>query len=155
LDLKLVPLLGRKFTWSNQRGSPTLIKLYHVFCTSTWVDLFPDHALVSNASITSNHYPLILKLHEEFKGKCRFHYEIFWWKLPGFLNEVAASWNLPVHASCPLARLSWKLRHLARNLQSWEHNNVGDIKAQLGWAREILHRLEIAQDRRLLSRDES
>jgi endonuclease/exonuclease/phosphatase family metal-dependent hydrolase len=66
LDLKVVPLHGRKFTWSNQRDSPTLVKLDHVFCTSTWEDLFPDHAQVSTASVTSDHCPIILKLHEEF-----------------------------------------------------------------------------------------
>jgi hypothetical protein len=54
---------------------------------------------------------------------------------------VSASWNLPIQASCPLVRLSLKLRRLARKLQSWGHKNVGNVKAQLGWAREILHRL--------------
>jgi uncharacterized protein VirK/YbjX len=108
--------------------------------------LFSDHALVSNASETSDHCPLILKLHEEFRRKRRFHYESFWEKLPGFLDEVTASWNLPVHASCPLERLSLKLRRLARKLQSWGHKKVGNVRAQLGLAREILHRLDMTQD---------
>lgn len=133
LDLKVVPLKGRKFTWSNQWNTPTLVKLYHVFCSSSWEELFPDHTLLSNASETSDHCPLILKSYDEFRGKRGFHYECFWGKMPGFLEVVAASWNQPIQATCPLERLSTKLRRLARKLQSWGHKKVGNVRNQLGW----------------------
>jgi hypothetical protein len=50
LDLKEIHLKGRRYTWSNQRDAPTLVKLDHVFCTSSWEDLFPDASLHSNAT---------------------------------------------------------------------------------------------------------
>jgi len=31
-DLKEIPLLGRKYTWSNERRSPTLVRLDRAFC---------------------------------------------------------------------------------------------------------------------------
>ncbi|KAG2562099.1 hypothetical protein PVAP13_8KG119800 [Panicum virgatum] len=34
LELKDLPLLGRKFTWSNQQDSPTLVKLDRVLCSA-------------------------------------------------------------------------------------------------------------------------
>lgn len=34
MELKEIPLIGRRFTWSNQREVPTLVKLDHVFCTA-------------------------------------------------------------------------------------------------------------------------
>lgn len=34
IELKESSLLGRKFTWSNERESPTLVKLDYVFCTA-------------------------------------------------------------------------------------------------------------------------
>jgi hypothetical protein len=43
---------------------------------------------------------------------------------------------------------------LARSLQSWGHKNAGNVKSQLALAKEILHRLEMAQDSRLLSSEE-
>jgi hypothetical protein len=75
----------------------------------------------------------------------------FWPKFPGFLEVVAASWNLPVQSSCPLERVSLKLKRLARELQSWGHKEVGNVRVQLGLAREVLHKLEMAQDIRILS----
>jgi endonuclease/exonuclease/phosphatase family metal-dependent hydrolase len=40
LELKEIPLVGRRFTWSNQREDPTLVKLDHVFCTNSWEEFF-------------------------------------------------------------------------------------------------------------------
>ncbi len=45
LQLKELPLLGRKFTWSNERINPTLVRLDRVFCTADWDDCFPDCVL--------------------------------------------------------------------------------------------------------------
>lgn len=50
--------------------------------------------------------------------------------------------------------ISMKLKRLTRVLQSWGQKQVAHIKAQLGVAREILHRFEIAQDSRILNVDE-
>jgi hypothetical protein len=147
-------LNGRRFTWSNQRIVPTLVKLDHVFCTACWEEAFPDCFLYSSASGVSDHCPLILKLNADLKGRRRFHFESFWPKLPGFLEEVAASWDQSVRSSCPLERVSMKLKRLARRLQSWGHKAVGNVNSQLGLAREVLHRLEVAQDSRLLSTEE-
>jgi exonuclease III len=69
LDLKEAPLMGRRYTWSNQRNDPTLVKLDHVFCPSSWEDLFPDASLHSNATTCSDHCPLILKVREVCMGK--------------------------------------------------------------------------------------
>jgi exonuclease III len=154
LDLKEIPLNDRRFTWSNQRAVPTLVKLDHVYCTTCWEEAFPDCFLYSSASEISDHCPLILKLNADLRGRRRFHFENFWPKLPGFLEEVAASWDQPVQSSCPLERVSMKLKRLARKLQSWGHSAVGNVNSQLGLAREVLHRLEMAQDSRPLSSDE-
>ena len=146
LELKEIPLVGRRFTWSNQREDPTLVKLDHVFCTNSWEEFFLDCMLFSNATEASDHCPLTLKLKVDLRGKRSFHFESFWLKLPGFLEEVAASWNQPAHCYCPLEKVSMKLKRLSKRLQSWGHKTVGNVGTQLGLAREVLHRLEIAQD---------
>ena len=64
------------------------------------------------------------------------------------------SWSAPVQATCPLERISVKLKRLARALQSWSHKQVGHINSQLGFTREIVHLLEIAQDHRSLNQEE-
>jgi hypothetical protein len=147
-------LLGRRYTWSNERESPTLVKLDRVLCTSDWEGIYSDCVLQSHASKMSDHCPLILGLKDGVISKKCFHFESYWTKLPGFHEVVEHSWNEPVMASLPLERLSIKLKPLMRALQSWNSKQVGHVKTQLALAREVLHRLEIAQDNRLLSSDE-
>jgi hypothetical protein len=81
----------------------------------------------------------------------RFRFESFWIHLPGFLEVVSSFWDLSLHAYGPENKFSLKLKRLFRALHSWDHSKVGNIKIQLGMAREILHRLEMAQDCRSLS----
>jgi hypothetical protein len=53
LDLKEIPLLGRRYTWSNEREAPTLIKLDRVLCTIEWEAMYPEVILHSQAVVWS------------------------------------------------------------------------------------------------------
>lgn len=149
--LKEIPLHGRKFTWSNERSSPTLVRLDRVFCCNDWEDFFPNSFLQSASSGVSDHCPLILSLNVQTHKKRRFHFESYWPKLSGFLEAVSHSWNAPVSTSCPVEGIFLKLQRLSKGLQKWSHHKVGNVKLQLATAKEILHRLEIARDNRVLS----
>jgi hypothetical protein len=107
--------------------------------------------LQSLASEASDHCPFLLSLSEGSARKQRFHFESFWTKLPMFMDTVQSSWNEHVHLSCPVQRISIKLKRLARPLQSMGQKQIGHLKSQLDMAREILHKLEIAQDTRPLT----
>lgn len=155
MELKEIPLLGRRYTWSNKREAPTLVKLDRALCTTDWESLFPNCVLQSQATMISDHCPLILGLRDGSRGKKRFHFESFCTKLSGFHDIVAASWEETVNCPCPLQRVSIKLKLLAKALQSWSQRQVGHVQTQLALAREVLHRLEIAQDNRLLSTHKS
>jgi hypothetical protein len=69
--VKESPLHGIKFTWHNSRTniSPTLVKLYQVFCTIEWEKGFPNCLLESTASNDSDHWPLVLCLKDIQSGK--------------------------------------------------------------------------------------
>jgi endonuclease/exonuclease/phosphatase family metal-dependent hydrolase len=60
LELVEIDLLGRQFTWSNEREAPTLVRLDRVFVTTDWDQLFPDCILQALASSISDHCPLLL-----------------------------------------------------------------------------------------------
>jgi hypothetical protein len=154
VEVKEIPLLGRKYTWSNERQSPTLVRLDRAFCCMDWEGIFPDSVLQSTAAGVSDHCPLILGLKVSTNGKRRFHFESFWTKVPGFLDAVKLIWEAPVQANCAVERLSLKLQRLSKGLQKWGQRKVGNIKIQLGMAREVLHRLEIERDSRDLSENE-
>lgn len=151
LALKEIPLHGRKYTWSNQQDSPTLVKLDRVLCSVDWEDLFPNCLLQSMASEDSDHCPLLLGLHDNKTGKRRFHFESFWPKLEGFQDAVALTWNSVPTGPCPFSTLDNKLKAVTRSLQSWSDKTIGHVNSQLALAREVLHQLEIANDSRTLS----
>lgn len=127
-ELKEIPLLGRRYTWSNEREALTLVKLDRIMCTADWEDMFPDCILQSQATQISDHCPLLLGLKEGGHGKRRFHFESYWTELPGFHEVVANSWEQHINASCPMERISLKLKGLTRALQSWSQKQVRHIK---------------------------
>jgi hypothetical protein len=91
LELREVELLGRKFTWWNEREAPTLVQLDRVFTTLDWEGLFPGCFVQSSETSISNHCSLLLGLHDLTQGRRRFHFESFWTHLEGFLEVVQQS----------------------------------------------------------------
>lgn len=49
-----------KFTWSNEREAPTLVKPDRVFCNKQWNLSFGSHVMQALSTSHSNHYPLLL-----------------------------------------------------------------------------------------------
>lgn len=116
-----------------------------------WKAIFPGHLLQSTAAGISDHCPLVLSLNSNLVGKRRFHFEPFWPTLEGFQEVVQQAWASTAHTGCPIERLDAKIRATARTLQAWSQKKVGNVTAQLEQARDLLHHLEVAQDRCMLS----
>jgi hypothetical protein len=110
--------------------------------------------LQSSASQDSDHCPLILGLRDNKSGNRRFHFEAFWPKLEGFHDIVRDAWDSVGTANCPFLTLHYKLKKTARRLQAWSDRQVGHIRSQLALAKEISHKLEFAQDERVLTPDD-
>jgi hypothetical protein len=70
------------------------------------------------------------------------------------MDEVEALWGRESLAVNPMVNLDRKFRMLARGLQRWSQRKVGSIRDQLLMANEIILRLDVAQESRLLSPDE-
>jgi hypothetical protein len=109
LLLKEIPLHGHHYTWSNGHNNPTLVKLDRVFCLVEWEELFNDSLLHSSAFQDSDHYTLILGLHDIKVGKKRLHFESFWTKRDGFQEAVSSAWAAVPAGACPLLTPSAKL----------------------------------------------
>jgi exonuclease III len=88
LAVKDVPLHGRKYTWSTQQTSPTLVRLDRVLSTVEWELIYPNAFLQSAAKFDSDRCQLLLGLKDNKVGKRRFHFEAFWPKLEGFHEAV-------------------------------------------------------------------
>ena len=64
---------------------------------------------------------------------------------------VAAAWAAPVLGLDAFRVMDVKLRAVAKALQSWSARKVGSVRLQLALAREVVLRLDEAQELRDLS----
>ncbi|WVZ63223.1 hypothetical protein U9M48_012868 [Paspalum notatum var. saurae] len=109
LEIKEIPLVGRKYTWSNERSSLTLVRLDRAFCYMGWEEVFKDSVLQGSASVVSDHCPLILGLNINISGKRHFQLQSFWTKIPGFIEALQQNWEAPVASACAVECLFLKL----------------------------------------------
>ncbi|KAM0873017.1 hypothetical protein ACQ4PT_038342 [Festuca glaucescens] len=150
LELRELPLHGRRYTWSNERESPTLERLDRMFCSVDWEAGHPNCFLTCVATLMSDHCPLLLHTEVSSPQHRRFHFEPFWPQIPGFHETVQAAWAEPTHGN-PITVLDHKLRNLGRRLKSWSDQKVGNIRLQIEWAKELVFRFDTAQEERQLS----
>jgi len=93
-QLQEVDLVGRRFTWSNHQGAPTLERLDRVFESVDWFERFPTHCFKALSSDCSDHSPLFLFLCSRITAKRHFRFESFWTKLSGFHDAGLGATNL-------------------------------------------------------------
>jgi hypothetical protein len=60
IEVKEIELIGRSFTWSNNKSNPTLARIERMFCTPAWEELFLNYVLQPLSPSTSDHCPLML-----------------------------------------------------------------------------------------------
>ncbi|XP_073355452.1 uncharacterized protein [Aegilops tauschii subsp. strangulata] len=154
LELKDLYLNGRRYTWSNERRDPTMEKIDHIFVTNCWEDIYPKSLLTMLGSAISDHCPLLVDLDAEFEVGRRFKFECLWPKAVGFLDTVEQAWQSIASEGNPLVVLDSKLRVTAKALQSWSDRWIGNTRLQIALAMEIISRLEVASEARVLSDQE-
>jgi hypothetical protein len=92
-------LQNHKFTWSNERENPTLVRLDRVFCNKEWDLLLSNFSLLALSSSLSDHCPLILYQQLRPRNRERFCFENFWPRIPGFTEVVQQAWKNEVSVS--------------------------------------------------------
>jgi exonuclease III len=151
MRLRELNLSGRRFTWSNEQDSPTMTRIDRFFCSEGWDLSFPSAILQPLPSSLSDHAPLLLVGAADIP-RCRaFRFEAFWPRMEGFHEVVQEAWDMAVRSTDPLRRLHVKLERTAKALKRWHRAKFGDLKLQLAIAREVIGRLDVAQEARQLS----
>jgi len=154
LELIDLHLHGRRYTWSNERRSPTLVRLDRALVSLQWEALHPDCHLLALSSDASDHCPLLLQTNLYSHHMRRFHFESFWPKTAGFQEALIQGWVSTSGSSDPLRQLDERFRNLTRELQRWAAHRIDNIREQLLMARAIILRLDRAADLRQLSDSE-
>ena len=94
-ELMEITLQNRRYTWSNERENPTLVRVDRVFCNLEWEVTFPNFALSALATSASDHCPLILTHQNHAARKAMFKFENHWLKIDGFSEVGQAAWSKP------------------------------------------------------------
>lgn len=118
LQLEVLHLSCRRFTWSNGCDSPTLERIDRAFASVEWIEQYPNNTLRCLSSDSSDHAPLLLTLNSEPWAAPRFRFDLFWAKIDGFIDVVRAAWDIQVPDVDACRRLDQKLRGLTRALKS-------------------------------------
>jgi exonuclease III len=105
LGLQDLHLHGRCFTWSNERDSPTLVRLDRLLVSIDWDEKFSNAHLRGLGSDASYHCPLLLQTNMGQMSKARFHFQLFWPKFDDYDEVIAQAWQRPTMFSDPMARL--------------------------------------------------
>lgn len=106
--------------------------------------------LQAASSVASDHCALLLHSCVDSPRAQRFRFEAFWPKFEGFLQVVQDAWQPPANLP-PLPALAWCFSNTAKRLQSWSDRHVGSVRLQLQMAKELIFRLDVAQENRSLS----
>ncbi|XP_022680012.1 uncharacterized protein LOC111256374 [Setaria italica] len=154
MQLKDVYLHGRRYTWSNERETPTLARLDRVLVSTDWDAHYSFAFLQALSSGASDHCPLHLATNAYFPSKRQFHFEPWWIALLGFSETVAGAWSSTCPSTDPFVRLDHKLKCTAKSLQRWSSKKVGQIRAQLLVAKAVVLWLDKAQELRTLTAEE-
>ena len=123
-ELKEVYMHGRRFTWSNERESPTMTKIDRVLVSVDWELANPDCLLQALSSGVSDHAPLHLHAAAMFCPKKRFRFELYWTKLDGFEDAVREAWVCEDSIVDPFKRLDTLYRNTAVALQAWSQRKT-------------------------------
>lgn len=92
-ELAEIHMQIRRFTWSNERQTPTLVKLNRVFCNQEWEFTFGCHVLQALSTSPLGHCPLLLSSGSGPTRLRSFKLKNFGIKMPGFNEVVQKSWN--------------------------------------------------------------
>ncbi|XP_073363332.1 uncharacterized protein [Aegilops tauschii subsp. strangulata] len=91
-ELKEMYMHGRRFTWSNERDTPTLTKIDRILISVDWELDNAEYLLQALSTGVSDHAPLLLTTSVGFCPKRRFRFELFSTRLDGFEEAVREAW---------------------------------------------------------------
>lgn len=129
-------------------------KIDRIFCSVLWEEDFPTSHLQALASTLSDHCPIMLQGCTQTKKYKGFRFEKYWIHMPGFEQVVTEAWNRPILETNAMRKIHIKLSRSAKALKMWQKTDIGNIQQQIAVAKEIIWRLDVAEDSRQLSMEE-
>ncbi|KAL9675777.1 hypothetical protein QQ045_003983 [Rhodiola kirilowii] len=149
LDL---PMKGRRFTWGNRLGASRLDR----FLISPGVlSLWPNIMQEGLGKGSSDHAAICLGVAQKCWGSKPFRVLNVWLDHPALKGKVKESWREFEDVWWKGVSLQRKLSRVRSMMALWNKKSFGDVRVKLSKAREEWEKLNLLQDVRSLSEEES
>lgn len=152
-ELMEICLQNRRFTWSNERQNPTMVKLDRAFCNGDWEIMFPNFALNTLSTGASDHAPIFLNRQDMMPRQAKFKFEDHWMQVDGFTEVVKQAWD-KLQTRSAITVIRKKLWETAKALRQWSKPLFSKVRLQIHIANEVVFRLDNAQEGRQLTSKE-
>ncbi|PSS08274.1 Endonuclease [Actinidia chinensis var. chinensis] len=148
-ELHDLPLVGRRFTWTNFQASIKLSRLDRFLVSFDWCEKFNIRQWGLPRPI-SDHCPILISDEEKDWGPKIFRFMDAWLSHPKFMPLVKDVWeNTDVNGWAGF-RILKKMQALKSKLKIWNVEGFGNINIKLQAVEEKIHNLEMIEESRAL-----
>ncbi|WMV57474.1 hypothetical protein MTR67_050859 [Solanum verrucosum] len=155
MELQDLPLVGGRFTWRRGDGYDIAARLDRFLISEEWEVAFRKIKQSILPRVTSDHNPLLLECGNWERSNSFFKFENWWLQTKDFNERVKEWWNSVIYVGRPDYILACKLRLLKDKLKEWSKTVHGNLGMQKQSILNQLAELDLIQDQRILSDDES
>ncbi|KAL4202854.1 hypothetical protein AMTRI_Chr02g223310 [Amborella trichopoda] len=127
-----LPIVGTKFTWSNNSVfSLTVSKLDRFLVSSNWVDAFPLVPVRALPRLSSDHTPTPLSTCMASIGPIPFRFEIGWLENREVVDLIHSTWQNSISFGLLDFQLHKKLLNIKHKLIAWKKENNVNTKLKI------------------------
>ncbi|WMV11477.1 hypothetical protein MTR67_004862 [Solanum verrucosum] len=155
MELQDLPLEGGSFTWRKGDRQDIAARLDRFLISEEWEVSFRKINQSILPRVTSDHNPLLLECGNWEKQTSYFKFENWWLKTQDFNERIKDWWNSVTYVGRPDYILACKLKLLKIKLKEWSKTLHGNLGIQKQCTLNQLTDLDLIQDQRTLSEDES
>jgi len=156
-DMELVdpPLIGGSFTWRKGDRHVTAARLDRFLFSEEWEISFKKIKQTLMPRVTSDHNPLLLECGNWERSQSYFKFENWWLQTENFKERVKGWWDSEIFVGRPDYILACKMKALKVKLKEWSKTIQGNLGLQKQNILNQLYELDMIQEQRCLSEDES
>ncbi|KAF8687328.1 hypothetical protein HU200_043011 [Digitaria exilis] len=121
MALQELPLLDRRFTWSNHQEVPILAKLDQFLVSTDWSLLLPNSLVTSASSQASDHCQIILTAKSNIPAPAIFRFDNYCLWVPECVQLIAPYWS-SVQSQPGTQRLVRCLKRCRVDLKQWKRH---------------------------------
>uniref|UniRef100_A0A2N9G4U0 Reverse transcriptase domain-containing protein n=1 Tax=Fagus sylvatica TaxID=28930 RepID=A0A2N9G4U0_FAGSY len=148
------PLEGGSFTWSNNRGNPSMSRIDRFLFTTDWDGCFSLIWQKRLCRLLSDHSPIMLDCGDGHWGRRLFRFENMWLKAEGFLEKVGNWWTSYQFDGSSSYILAKKLKSLKLDLKKWNEEEFGNVSIKKARLFQEMQSLESIEEVRVLMEEE-